>query len=58
MPNMAHRNARRVAAVSDTCLMTFLLLPFYVALAPFIAASRAITARRRAEDRMRAGWDV
>jgi hypothetical protein len=58
MPNMAHRNARRVAAASNTCLMTFMLLPLYIAAAPFIAASRAITARRRAEDRVRAGWDV
>lgn len=58
MPNMAHRNARRVAAASDTCLMTFLLLPFYVALAPVIYAGRLVTARRRATARRHAGWDV
>lgn len=58
MPNMAHRNARRVAAASNTCMVTLLLLPFYVALAPFIYAGRLVTARRRAEERKRAGWDV
>lgn len=58
MPNMAHRNARRVAAVSNNCLVTFALVPLYLAAAPFILVHRAATARRRAEERKRAGWDV
>lgn len=58
MPNMAHRNARRVAAVSNNCLFTFAMVPLYLLAAPFILTHRAITAKRRAEERKRAGWDV
>lgn len=58
MPDMRHRTARKVAAASNSCMITALLLPFYVALAPFIAAHRALTRKRRAWERTRAGWDV
>jgi hypothetical protein len=54
MPDMRHRTARKVAVASDTCLMTFLLLPFYIALAPFIAVARAVKRRRPSRE----GWDV
>lgn len=54
MPDMRHRAARQVTAASSSCMVTFLLLPFYIALAPAIAVARVIKRRRP----NRAGWDA
>lgn len=54
VPNIPHRAARGITVASNSCLMTLLLLPFYIALAPFAAVRRAVKRHHPNHE----GWNI